>query len=58
MKLVWMLAQINTPNQIRSIPSLVATGANSGIMMNAISKKSRKNAITKMKALTNRRNPT
>ena len=57
MKLVWMLAQTSTPNQIRSMPSLLAAGASSGMMMKAISKKSRKNAITKMKALTKIRNP-
>ena len=57
MKLVWMLAQISTPNQIRSMPSLSATGASSGMMMKAISKKSRKNAITKMKMLTKIRKP-
>ena len=45
MKLVWMLAQISTPNQIRSMPSFSAAGASSGMMMKAISKKSRKNAI-------------
>src|SRR5262252_2012474 len=55
MKLVWMLAQISTPNQTRSIPSLSATGASSGMMMKAISKKSRKNATTKMKALAKMR---
>ena len=58
MKLVWMLAQISTPNQMRSMPSLSAAGASSGMMMKAISKKSRKNAITKMKMLTNTRKPT
>ena len=57
MKLVWILAQIRTPNQIKSMPSLSATGASSGMMMNAISKKSRKNAITKMKILTKMRKP-
>ena len=57
MKLVWILAQISTPNQIKSMPSLSATGASSGMMMNAISKKSRKNAITKMKILTKMRKP-
>ena len=58
MKLVWMLAQISTPNQIRSMPSFSAAGASSGMMMKAISKKSRKNAITKMKMLTKIRKPT
>src|SRR6266404_4561778 len=43
MKLVWILAQIRTPNQMRSMPSLSAAGASSGMMMKAISKKSRKN---------------
>src|SRR6516164_4826944 len=58
MKLVWMLAQISTPNQMRMMPSLSAAGASSGMMMKAISKKSRKNAITKMNRLTNTRKPT
>ncbi len=49
MKLVCMLAQIMTPNQIRSMPNALAAGAKSGIMMKAISKKSRKNAMTKIK---------
>jgi hypothetical protein len=40
-----MLAQISTLNQIRSMPSLSAAGASNGMMMKAISKKSRKNAI-------------
>src|SRR6266700_1903822 len=44
MKEVCMLTQSRTPNQIRSIPSLLATGASGGRMMKAISKKSRKNA--------------
>src|SRR5215831_9194248 len=57
MKLVWMLAQISTPNQTRSIPSLSATGASSGMMMKAISKKSRKNATTKMKSVAARLQP-
>ena len=57
MKLVWMLAQMSTPNQTRSIPSFAATGASSGMMMNAISKKSRKNAAIKMKMLTKTRKP-
>jgi len=57
MKLVWMLAQISTPNQTRSMPSLSATGVSSGMMMKAISKKSRKNATTKMNALAKMRNP-
>ena len=57
MKLVCTLAQISTPNQIRSMPSFSATGASSGMTMNTISKKSRKNAITKMKMLTKIRKP-
>ena len=58
MKLVWMLAQISTPNQIRSMPSFSAAGASSGMMMKAISKKSRKNATMKMNTLTKIRKPT
>ncbi len=37
-----MLTQSSTPNQTRSMPSLLATGASSRMMMKAISKKSRK----------------
>ena len=58
MKLVCMLAQIITPNQTRLIPMASATGASSGMTMKAISKKSRKNASTKMKMLTKIRKPT
>ena len=58
MKLVCTLAPISTPNQIRSMPSFSAAGASSGMMMKAISKKSRKNAITKTKMLTKIRKPT
>src|SRR5690606_8218775 len=47
----------NTPNQIRSIPSLSATGPTSGTMMNASSKKSRKNASKKIRILTKMMNP-
>ena len=57
MKLVCMFTQIITPNQIRSMPSLAATGARNGMMMKAISKKSRKNARKKMKMLTAIKNP-
>jgi hypothetical protein len=39
------------------MPSLSATGASSGMMMKAISKKSRKNARKKMKMLTTIRKP-
>ncbi len=58
MKLVCMLTQISTPNQIRSMPSAKATGASIGMTMKAISKKSRKKARTKMKMLTKIRKPT
>ena len=54
---VCMLTQSRTPNQTRSMPSLLATGASSGMMMKAISKKSRKKAITKMNALAKMRKP-
>ncbi len=58
MKLVCMLTQISTPNQIRSMPRAEATGASIGMTMKAISKKSRKKARTKMKMLTKIRKPT
>jgi len=35
---VCILAPRRTPNQIKSIPSFSATGASSGMMMNAIAK--------------------
>ncbi|MNL69866.1 hypothetical protein D3C87_1947800 [compost metagenome] len=57
MKLVCMLTQSRTPNQIRSMPSDWATGARSGRTMKAISKKSRKNARKKMKMFTKIRKP-
>ncbi|OIQ72520.1 hypothetical protein GALL_458560 [mine drainage metagenome] len=50
MKLVCMFTPRITPNQIRSIPSFSAAGAIRGTMMNANSKKSRKNANTKTKS--------
>ena len=53
-----MFTHRSTPNQIRSIPSLAATGASSGTMMNAISKKSRKNARKNTNTFTKIRNPT
>src|SRR5437762_1554117 len=57
MKEVCMLTPSSTPNQIRSMPSLSATGPSSGTMMNASSKKSRKNASRKVSTLTTMRNP-
>ena len=39
-----MFTPDETPNQIRSIPRCSAAGVSIGIMMKAISKKSRKNA--------------
>ena len=58
MKLVCMFTHNNTPNQMRLMPSLSATGANIGMMMNAISKKSRKNARKNTKIFTTIRKPT
>ncbi len=46
-----------TPNQIRSMPILSATGSSSGTMMKASSKKSRKKASTKVSTLTTIRKP-
>ena len=57
MKLVCMFTQSITPNQIRSIPILAATGARNGTMMKAISKKSRKNARKNTKMFTAIRKP-
>ena len=54
---VCMLTQSSTPNQTRSMPSLTATGASSGMMMKAISKKSRKNARKNTKTFTKIRKP-
>ena len=54
---VCMFTHRSTPNQTRSMPSLAATGASSGITMKAISKKSRKKARKKMKMLTKIRKP-
>ena len=52
-----MFTPSSTPNQIRSMPSLSATGASSGTMMNASSKKSRKNASRKTRMFTTTRKP-
>ena len=52
-----MLTPSSTPNQIRSIPSFSATGPISGMTMNESSKKSRKNASTKIRMLTTIRKP-
>ena len=57
MKLVCMTTHSSTPNQTRSMFSLAATGARMGTRMKAISKKSRKNASTKMNVATNSRKP-
>ena len=47
-----MFTHSNTPNHTRSMPSFAATGASSGTMMKAISKKSRKKARKNTKRLT------
>ncbi len=52
-----MLTASRIPNQTRSMPSLSATGASSGTMMNESSKKSRKKARTKTSRLTTIRKP-
>ena len=52
-----MLIASSTPNHTRSMPSLSATGAISGMMMKASSKKSRKKARTKIRMLTTIRKP-
>ena len=52
-----MLTPSSTPNQIRSMPSLSATGPSSGTTMKASSKKSRKKASTKTRMLTTIRKP-
>jgi hypothetical protein len=49
---VCMFTPSSTPNQMRSMPSLSATGPMSGITMKDSSKKSRKNASRKMMMLT------
>ena len=54
---VCMLTASSTPNQIRSMPIFSATGPNSGTMMKASSKKSRKKASTKVSTLTTIRKP-
>ena len=54
---VCILTPSSTPNQIRSIPSLSATGPTSGMTMNDSSKKSRKNARKKIRMLTTIRKP-
>ena len=46
-----------TPNHTRSIPSNEAAGASSGMMMKAISKKSRKKPSTKIAKLATSRRP-
>ena len=52
-----MFTANSTPNHTRSMPSLSATGAISGMMMNDSSKKSRKNARKKISTLTTIRKP-
>ena len=54
---VCMLIPSRTPNQIRLIPSLLATGTSSGTMMNDSSKKSRKKARKRPGRLTVIRKP-
>jgi hypothetical protein len=54
---VCMLMPSSTPNQIRSMPSLSATGASSGTTMNDSSKKSRKKARKKIMMFTTIRKP-
>ncbi len=46
-----------TPNQIRSMPILSATGASSGTTIKAISKKSMKQPSTNTRILTTVRKP-
>ena len=57
MKLVCMFTHSSTPNHTRSMPILSATGASIGMMMKAISKKSRKKARKNTKTLTTMRKP-
>ena len=57
MKDVSMLMLSRMPNQTRSMPSFSATGPSNGMMMNASSKKSRKNASTNTSTLTMMRKP-
>src|SRR6476620_7530173 len=57
MKEVCMFTPSSTPNQIRSMPSLSATGPTSGTRMKASSKKSRKKASTKNMRFTTSRKP-
>src|SRR3569833_88984 len=57
MKAVCMLTASITPNQIGSMPSLVALGPTSGTTMKAISKKSRKKDSTNTSRLTATRKP-
>ncbi len=52
-----MFTPRSTPNQMRSMPSLSATGPMRGTTMNESSKKSRKNARKKMITFTTMRNP-
>ena len=54
---VCMLMASSTPNQIRSMPSLSATGASRGTTMNESSKKSRKNARKNTMMFTTIRKP-
>jgi len=53
-----MFTASSTPNHTGSMPSLMATGPSSGTTMKASSKKSRKNASTKIRMLTTIRKPT
>jgi len=52
-----MLIASSTPNHTRSMPSFSATGPISGMTMKESSKKSRKNARTKIRILTTIRKP-
>ena len=54
---VCMFTASSTPNQIRSMPSLSATGASNGTTMNDSSKKSRKNARKKIMMFTTIKKP-
>ncbi|MNT06079.1 hypothetical protein D3C72_1407310 [compost metagenome] len=54
---VCMFTASSTPNQIRSMPSLSATGPTSGTRIKASSKKSRKNASRKNSTFTAIRKP-
>src|SRR5690625_6685828 len=57
MKEVCILTANSTPNQIKSMPITSATGPSSGTIINASSKKSKKQAKKKVSTLTTAKNP-